>query len=613
MSSPGVVSPSSSCAKASLATLAALAAGLCSEPGIGLEVHEVGWAFDADRRVILVDRSDLETRDLAYCAGIIAHEVGHVRISRYHLAAPTFPSASFWALLLNLLEDARVNEHMAQLFAGVGPWLAAAYAAPAQEPSSVAPQVLGYLQMGLREICARWTGVNDTDVVASARVLAALEATREARRLYGAVTLPERSDAEDPSLLLRYRALVGPRLRSQTSFVCPSLDEAAVRVRAFAALALAERDILPAVRALWDDDVRALAATIDAHPLERAALASGDESCVARMMAFTVWDAPANGLRSEESLALATTVLDQFFAGLMPSPARSPLPVRRVVAAGGRPSRLVFTAAASPAPRPMPSTTAAYEQIRASIAAQINALCATLEATLPLRQRRQIHGGHRSGARLDLRVARDLDRDPRLIDRAWRRSTTPMRRDAAVGLLIDLSGSMSGAKAGAALAAATLFVEALEALEIPHRVDGFQDVIVPLLPMARRRVAQQRARLLDITLEIEGTRPSGNNRPAYNDDGPCLAEACVRLREEPTHDAVLFVLSDGLPDGYRSSRADLERVIVQERRQGVRLVGLGVGDDTGHVAELYPDSAANVPVAELSATLGRLLARVLAR
>src|SRR5205807_1558273 len=109
--------------------------------------------------------------------------------------------------------------------------------------------------------------------------------------------------------------------------------------------------------------------------------------------------------------------------------------------------------------------------------------------------------------------------------------------------------------------------------------------------------------------EVAGDRHLGNNEFRYNDDGPCLEEAAQNLLRRGETDRLLVVLSDGRPEGQRSTEADLRRAVAALREPPARLklVGIGVGSNTDHVTEYYPESIANVPLEQLAEQIGGLL------
>jgi len=144
----------------------------------------------------------------------------------------------------------------------------------------------------------------------------------------------------------------------------------------------------------------------------------------------------------------------------------------------------------------------------------------------------------------------------------WRRKTVPERYHLAALLLVDLSASMSGAKAEAALAAAVLLTEVLDRLGVTFAVYGFQDQLILLRDFGTRPGTVPEKAIGDIPLETQGIREGGHNHPYNNDDGPCLQEAAKKLLAVPATDRLLIVVSDGEPAGCRSDEKDGEGNVV---------------------------------------------------
>jgi cobalamin biosynthesis protein CobT len=169
---------------------------------------------------------------------------------------------------------------------------------------------------------------------------------------------------------------------------------------------------------------------------------------------------------------------------------------------------------------------------------------------------------------------------------------------------------MGGQKVKAAIAATRVLSAALaEVRGISWCVLGFQDTTIPFVRFEERAEPHVLARIDDMSAEVAGTRPGGNNKPRYNDDGPCLLEAAARLQARLEQDRLLMVISDGNPEGRRSSREDLHRAVAQvQAMRGMTLVGLGLGPSTEHVTDYYPVSQANIALGDLAPAIGRLLA-----
>ncbi len=255
----------------------------------------------------------------------------------------------------------------------------------------------------------------------------------------------------------------------------------------------------------------------------------------------------------------------------------------------------------------------AYERALAVVEPQVDEVVRALEQTLVRRRRLRPLAGYASGRKVDLRRLMAFEADPKHYDKLWMRWSVPHRREAAVLLLVDLSGSMRGSKAEAALAGTVLLAEALDRLGIRFAVYGFQDQVIRLCPFGEGLTPGARKAIGEIPLEIEGRRPGGHNCPAYNDDGPCLLESARDLLAQPVTDRVLIVISDGLPEGSRSSARDLHRAVetLGAQGEGIRLIGIGLGPDTEHVERFYPESVANVPVDAAAQRIGAVLMGVI--
>jgi cobalamin biosynthesis protein CobT len=230
---------------------------------------------------------------------------------------------------------------------------------------------------------------------------------------------------------------------------------------------------------------------------------------------------------------------------------------------------------------------------------------------LQRRQRLGRRAGYVTGQRIDLRRAMAFVGSPRKPLNLWVRPSMPDRRSAAFLLLVDLSGSMRGPKIEHAMRGAVLFAETLARLQIPMSVWGFQDELVPAIGFGQAFDDDARGRLRSLAHEVSGSRPGGHNRPAFNDDGPCLREAAAHLLDRSEDDRVLVVLSDGHPEGRRSSARDLHHA-VSTLAPLLSLVGIGLGPGTEHVSDYYPRALASVSLEALPTALGGVLRQSLA-
>ncbi len=588
--------------------LASLAAGLCQDADIALARGAL-WAWDPTTRTLLVPDDALDRYGIDGCAGVVAHEVGHALISRYgefvdrpapeHLARET----------LNALEDPRVEEWMSRRYPGARAWIDRAHETN-PDPAHAIPHIQLLLAV-VRE--GRYLGRDQepppTSVEYPARVVAALERTRAARRAYVRDHLPSPSLDDAPlHALAEHEKHCAPHLADHAGRWPASSEEAWIRVLARRAFELAAAEVIPELFAVFRADADHLANAIDHDGTlgddARAALAEGHGPAmldVARRGLARPEPSP-DARPSDASRELAERTLLEVYQGRRAaSPLGTKAEIERTLGAIdphlARTLRELARGQSDSADPPEPTD---------PLRAEIDACIASIEAVLAPRRRLGRRAGYASGTSLDLRRAMAQRADPgRRVD-CWARTVVPTRRSAAFLLLVDLSGSMRGRKITSALGAARLFAETLARLAIPFAVLGFQDVVIEALPFGTPFDDKARATLSSLRLEVGGRRPGGNNRPAYNDDGPCLRAAAKELLARPESDRVLIVLSDGAPSGRRSSERDLHRA-VHDLTQELALVGIGVGNDTEHVADFYPKHLANVPVAELPRRIGDVL------
>ena len=605
--------------------LNALAAGLCHDAHIQVEAasgHE--WCYDPVRRVIQVSAKDLGQHGPVYCAGILAHEAGHALISRYSLFTLPEPprvadhgDLTHLALhnLLNAIEDPRVEYWMAQRYPGCRGWFAEVDHATALKPEPLPAGLPDFLRFGAecaREWVLNWQAAPEAFAV-PAPIAETLAATRAARRRYAEAMLPPVTlDAADldPALLVTYPHHIWSRLNAPVRIrAWPSRWEQGIQHYAWQAAEFAHTAIVPTGLQWLERDVQRLATGLQAdRNAWRQALVIRDErnSPAATALVMTMLAAhPESGEAPLTGQRLAADVLYLMLAERPPKRWEITPPQRPEEGVQRYPERDYA------APR-LPESADAYEQARLRVASQIDAFTAQVEQILQPCSRLHDQAGYPSGYRLDLRRVMGFEADARCYHQLWRRKNIPDRCDAAVFLLVDLSGSMHGPKSEAALLGTVLVVETLHRLGVPLAVAGFQDELIPLLDFADTLDAERQQALASLPLEASGTRPGGHNREGYNDDGPCLLAAAEQLLAQPARDHILVAISDGRPEGRRSNAQDLHDAIARLRDEpGLSLIGVGLGPNTDHVTEYYPDAVADVPIPEFAERIGELLEQVL--
>jgi hypothetical protein len=599
-----------------------LAVGLCQDAGIRVEVASGCWAYDPVRRVIRVSDEDLDNRGAEFCVGILAHEVGHYFISRYVRLHVSFPSERASRLVLNSIEDPRVEAWVRRRYPGAGAWLEAANRVLlGRLVQPLLPWVLEFCVAAALEPLLGWTPLPPSHDLPAA-VRQALDRTRPARRRYADTVPPPAMRPGDfaPDTAARFDGEVLPALETAPAMT-PHPVEKGILVSAVDALRLAEAEILPEAERLWEADVRRVQSILAADRRlvrkAREALAAGDGGIPAAIVALSVRaaddaDRPAPaGLRP-----LAVRVLETFLSG--PSAPQAPLLVEGCPPAAREPLAApppadVGAGSVSPPPHVRRAVRNDYERALARVAGGIDRLARVLEMVLRPRRRLRERAGYPTGHRVDLRRLVACEADPRRHAEIWARKTVPDRRRVAFSLLVDLSASMRGEKVQAALCGTVLLVETLARLEVPFAVNGFQDEIIPFWAPGERLTPSARARIGLMPLEVQGSRPGGHNMPGSNDDGPCLLAASREILAYPATDRVLIVVSDGQPAGRHSDADDLRAAVaaLTARRCGLDLIGVGIGPDTEHVGLFYPAAIAGVPVDRLAEEIGGLLERVL--
>jgi len=247
------------------------------------------------------------------------------------------------------------------------------------------------------------------------------------------------------------------------------------------------------------------------------------------------------------------------------------------------------------------------------LGALITELVAQLEQLLPPDDVLHWEGPFRAGDRLNLRRAMQAEADPAHAV-LWQRRGRPTERTQPFYALIDLSGSMGNdGKIDNAMVGVRVFTEALAQLGFPCAVYGFQDELIPFLPLGQPLDAAARACLATMPLEVHGARAGGHNQPGENNDGPVLRNMVAQMTADGVRldQAVLLVLSDGAPSGPGGGgegARQLHEAVAWTRSQGVTLVSLGLGPGTSHVTHFYGASGrAEVPLQRIPAEVAAIL------
>jgi len=202
-----------------------------------------------------------------------------------------------------------------------------------------------------------------------------------------------------------------------------------------------------------------------------------------------------------------------------------------------------------------------------------------------LRPRRKALRRQRDGADLDLDALVEAYADRRagsVGDDRFHVDTRPVRRDAAIALLVDVSASTDGWMGGSRRIidvekeALLIVGEALAALGDPHAIFAFASAGASRVSVQVIKRFEEVQGNGEGRLRIAGLEPDG-----YTRVGAALRHVTVQLMRQPARHRLLLLRSDGRPndvDEYegRYGIEDTRMAVAEARLQGVHLFCLTV-------------------------------------
>jgi cobalamin biosynthesis protein CobT len=218
-----------------------------------------------------------------------------------------------------------------------------------------------------------------------------------------------------------------------------------------------------------------------------------------------------------------------------------------------------------------------------------------LERAIVARSRSRMTPGYKSGRLHSAGLAKLIVGD----DRVFRRKHETTTKDVAVELVIDASGSMSGSKIHLAAAAAYALSSVLDRLKISNEVICFTTgpkVGGSKADEEERKIGRPFTRTESLYMPIikgfgerigtETKRRFGwlpNSRILRNNiDGECVEVAARRLMSRKETGKIMIVLSDGHPacagDSGRVAK-HLKSVVKDLERAGANVIGIGIQSD----------------------------------
>lgn len=246
----------------SCATLEALARGVALHPTLRLRDGEPGggWAIDPVAGCIYADPTDREDLPEGEVYGLVCHEAAHAAVTRYPWLVPaSLLEEPGVLLLLNALEDCRIEAWMAARLPGTVPWITAYNNRLLPASGGQIASTVPFLQFCLAIVHLGWRGAPPAGL--DTEVLDALERTRDARERIQLAAPPTSAATTADG----YRGSRVEQVFRATDRGPVSDWEAAIRLSAASAWAITYTEVLPVFRELTartpPDDVRALSAS----------------------------------------------------------------------------------------------------------------------------------------------------------------------------------------------------------------------------------------------------------------------------------------------------------------------------------------------------------------
>lgn len=503
------------------------------------------WSFSWDHDVVTVDPDHLREFAPDLCRGLALHEAAHAAVTVLHRILAETHLARILPLL-NAIEDIRIEVWMRSRFPGAAPWIRAYndvfYGFHNSQPlprSRQAQFLLGILELW-------WYGT--TVPGALPEVLTALDACREP---VAAATACQ-----------------------------PPLDDAPEGIVASqrAMWEIVRDRILPTWERLVAMDRREGIGRLASSELER----------------FVEW---AGGRRRTRrgrgrTRTRCTRSRDRATHRQVPCQARR-------TAASRKDGRALEGPRHQDSVPPAPADgTDRYLAAWSRISRVADRLGNELLRVLVPRQRIRWTSGHPSGPRLDIRRAMQFEADQQLYRSLWSRPILPHRRDPAVLLLVDRSGSMiSDGLIERAFEGTVLLTEVCRRIGVPAAVWSFARSVREELEWDAPVDGQARHRLGSLPGTCHGN----------TDMAAALAAVGRRFATRRGDPKLLFVIGDGDPDSHDATLEAVGRL----EAEGIVTVGLGLGPGTAGLARYFQHSVTEIPPERLVDHVADLLGQAI--
>lgn len=199
---------------------------------------------------------------------------------------------------------------------------------------------------------------------------------------------------------------------------------------------------------------------------------------------------------------------------------------------------------------------------------------------IQIRSRVKYEYGVKRGKLDQARLSRLALNAPGFQDRVFKNKISNTVLNAAVTVLVDMSGSMSGDKAFFACESTVLLNNVFQVLQVPLEIIGFTDHGETPLMFVYKPFNKQRLSEDDLVMYIGASSGSMSGNP----DGDCILWTYDRLLKRKEKKRVLIVMSDGQPAAtrreYGCSNFTLKAIREIEQARKIEIYGLGLCDES---------------------------------
>jgi len=632
--------------------LSSLAFYIGKDFSIPVELNEpgAGWHWDFKNNIIRVDARDLLEKPMDYLRFVISHEGGHRRISRTDFIPLEVWNQPGFSFLMNAIEDPRDNNFVAENYPQFREQMEVAYRDDLDiEVKSIekAKAKLGYqprfMQAGFEYIRQWFREVRGEAIELSADlpsevrevVQATIENAQDSWWCY-----PSKEEADGSEAMIGKYAEASYRINLEK--IWPEFkklvekDQEDQQMQEFmkdmAQEKMSEQESLSDDNAggspidfdsLSDDDKQKIKDMIDTlsdeqkkELSERAAKALGEFGKeISKDLSGKLSEDPASAEATEgksygddgsevedKSINPETDSVSDIDEARIPADREQ----ERIDREKSRKKmESVLTS----------ENSGQYFKTLTEVAPLIDNLTGELRDIFIKRKLHKFESGHRFGRRWNIpkRIAEKIAGIPLLRtesrEQIGRKSE---EKDYAITLMIDLSGSMNGAKIKEAFKSAIVLAETLASLNIRFEVVGFQDILLEFKSFDDALSDEMRMKLDALLREVANNNPGGHNNSQDNDDGTCLAEASEHLEKERAQNKFLIVLSDGQPamDSGRKSQSQLKRELkaaIKNIEDNTKQKLIGIGLLSSAVSNYYKNNLPDVTTKDIVMTIGEVL------